>query len=101
MNRDPGLQPERTRLAWRRTSLAIGVVAMLTARIAFRLGPAAALPVAAALAGWAGCAAIAYRRGGQMAGCETMPAGRTISLLAMIIIGYAVLGVVLVSTSLG
>ncbi|MEU0063808.1 DUF202 domain-containing protein [Streptomyces albidoflavus] len=42
--RDPGLQPERTRLAWRRTTLSCTVVAVLAARAALhRSGGAAGL----------------------------------------------------------
>jgi O-antigen/teichoic acid export membrane protein len=101
VTRDPALQPERTRLAWRRTGLATAIVVVLQIRLAFLLGPAGAGAAAAALAGWAACVAIAYRRGSQLRRPRPPAAGRTPAALAMIITGYAVLGVVLVCTSVG
>lgn len=53
---DPGLQPERTELAWRRTSLAIGVGSL----VALRLLPAALNETAAAFVGLAGLLAAAF-----------------------------------------
>ncbi|WP_404960940.1 DUF202 domain-containing protein [Streptomyces sp. 147326] len=46
-DRDAGLQPERTRLAWRRTTLASSVVAVLALRQALR-GSGAPVEVAGA-----------------------------------------------------
>ncbi|MFF5567456.1 DUF202 domain-containing protein [Streptomyces sp. NPDC012623] len=62
--RDPGLQPERTRLAWRRTTLSCTVVAVLAARQAIHGGATPAGLTAAALSAllWLGFLAVAHRR---------------------------------------
>ncbi|MGI5199313.1 DUF202 domain-containing protein [Streptomyces sp. CA-288835] len=62
--RDPGLQPERTRLAWRRTTLAGTVVAVLAARSALHSGPTTAgvLTCALCAALWLGFLAVAHHR---------------------------------------
>ncbi|MEU4175191.1 DUF202 domain-containing protein [Streptomyces sp. NPDC026589] len=63
-DRDPGLQPERTRLAWRRTTLSATVVALLAVRQALLGGatPAALVAVALSAAAWLGFLVVAHRR---------------------------------------
>lgn len=47
--RDPGLQPERTRLAWRRTTLSMTVAAVLAMRTTLHEGPTTPALLACAL----------------------------------------------------
>lgn len=62
--RDPGLQPERTRLAWRRTTLTYTVVAVLAGRQVVRGEVTVAGVVAAALGAlvWLAFLWVAHRR---------------------------------------
>ncbi|MFE4331117.1 MULTISPECIES: DUF202 domain-containing protein [unclassified Streptomyces] len=62
--RDPGLQPERTRLAWRRTTLSCTVVALLAVKQALHsgAGPAGIVAVALSALAWLGFLLVAHRR---------------------------------------
>ncbi|WP_436848103.1 DUF202 domain-containing protein [Streptomyces collinus] len=63
-DRDPGLQPERTRLAWRRTTLSSTVAAVLAVRTALHGGPTPGGVAVCALccALWLGFLWVAQRR---------------------------------------
>jgi hypothetical protein len=95
VRRDPGLQPERTRLAWRRTALTVVVVALLAARLAVVRGAPLAIAGAALL--WLAVLAVSHHRITAMSvpGEKRGPT-RSPTLLALAILGYAVLGAILV-----
>ena len=92
--RDPGLQPERTRLAWRRTALALTVVAVLAVRLALPGDPAGALIGVAAVLLWGAVLVLCWRRGTGTGAARS--GGRTLPLVALGVAGFAVLGVLLV-----
>jgi len=96
VRRDPGLQPERTDLAWRRTLLSVTVVAALAVRLALAHGAGGALVAGLAMAGWIAVVVVTHRRMGAMVSPAPYAAGRVLPLLALATVGYAVLGVLLV-----
>lgn len=83
--RDAGLQPERTRLAWRRTTLASSVVAVLALRQALR-GSGAPLELAGAaviVLVWLLFLWVAHRRIGELSAGRPATLGTRSALAAV------------------
>jgi uncharacterized membrane protein YidH (DUF202 family) len=99
--RDPGLQPERTRLAWRRTTLSCTVAAVLAVKTALHGGSAAGYAVCLACGAlWLAFLALAHVRirtlaSAPAAGPPRMPA-RHAALAALATVALAVCAAVLV-----
>jgi hypothetical protein len=98
---EPGLSPERTRLAWRRTLLADTAVALLCVRLAIAAGSGVARPLvaAAAMLVWLVALVLTFRRTRALTAPRPDAAGRGMPLSAMICLGYAVLGAILILTN--
>jgi len=97
--RDPGLQPERTRLAWRRTLLTVTVVTALTVRLGADDGPVGALLAGAAVLLWGAVLSLCWRRSTGTGAAPT--GGRVLPLVALGTVGFALLGVTLTVHRLG
>jgi len=90
-----GLAAERTRLSWRRTTLAVTVTALLGIRVALA-DPVRAPLIAVVVLGWLGTLWLAHRRIAALRRSPEAAAGRSPAALALLIVGYAALGILLV-----
>ncbi|MEU5720655.1 MULTISPECIES: DUF202 domain-containing protein [unclassified Micromonospora] len=98
MTGDPGLQPERTRLAWRRTLLTLTGVTVLLVRLALTGGATGAALAGLAVLAWLGALAVSWRRATGTGAWR--PPRWSFPLTALTAAGLALLGVVLVVAGL-
>ncbi|GGR29250.1 hypothetical protein GCM10010497_34480 [Streptomyces cinereoruber] len=99
VTRDPGLQPERTRLAWRRTTLSCTVVAVLAVKLAVQdeTTPRGLAGLALTALVWLLFLAVAHRRIRSLDTARPRPLTHRGALLAALCtIGLAVFGAALI-----
>ena len=101
---DPGLQPERTALAWSRTALALAVNALLALRAGLIAGEPLLVTVGVVLFGTAGAAiVVATARRRQLSGdvlTITPPRGALVGITAATLLA-CVAGIVSVTATSG
>jgi hypothetical protein len=91
----PGTARVRTRLSWWRTGLAATGVMLLTMRAALRLEgvPARTAIMLLGVLGWLGLLGLCRSRVAALYARPPAPAGRTPTVMALGIVGFAVLGI--------
>jgi hypothetical protein len=91
---DRGAAAERTSFAWRRTVLSATAVGLFACRPAFdpAAGGAKWLVAALAMIGWATLVGLAYRRARGLLADPPRPGRRTVVAYALVTVGFAVLG---------
>ncbi|MFE5911405.1 DUF202 domain-containing protein [Streptomyces wedmorensis] len=97
--RDPGLQPERTRLAWRRTTLSCTVVAVLAVKLTVsdEIGAKELTGLALSALVWVAFLAVSHRRIRSLGAARPLPLSHRGALLAaMCTIALAVFGAALI-----
>jgi len=95
----PGLQAERTRLAWRRTTLAATAVALLAgSRVAIEGGTPSRLGAVALMSvTWLAILLTAHRRITALGRWHRAAVGRSPAVLALLIALYGLMSVLLVA----
>ncbi len=99
---DPGLQPERTSLAWQRVNLAGLGASLVSARLVVEVAPAIGYTLAALSAGVAGAVTFVHgRRLGRtlvaLFSGRLLPDGRVYALLVLLLVLIAYGGLLFVS----
>lgn len=99
MSIDPGRQPERTALSWRRTALTLTVVYLLMLRMALRQGTFGLILLLVGLVVWAVALASCWPRV-TPAGSRLGP-GAALPVTALAVAAFALIGVLLCVHRLG
>lgn len=96
---DPGRQPERTWLAWRRTTLAMTVASVLAVRLALGSGAVGVVVAVIWLIGWVGLMLLV--RPWRSASRLPLAPRQALPLAVAVTVVQAGLGILLVLTALG